>query len=35
VTNAATAVPHRSGNVAIVGHTPQPSGEILDLGFLL
>jgi serine/threonine protein phosphatase 1 len=28
------ARPHCSGKVAIVGHTPQPSGEILDLGFL-
>jgi serine/threonine protein phosphatase 1 len=26
--------PHRSGKVAVVGHTPQKSGEILDLGFL-
>lgn len=25
---------HRSGKVAIVGHTPQKNGEILDLGFL-
>jgi serine/threonine protein phosphatase 1 len=25
---------HYSGKVAIVGHTPQRSGEILDLGFL-
>ena len=35
VTDAATAVPHCSGKVAVVGHTPQPSGEILDLGFLV
>jgi serine/threonine protein phosphatase 1 len=35
VTDATTAVPHRSGKVAVVGHTPQQSGEILDLGFLL
>lgn len=35
VTNAATAQPHESGKVVIVGHTPQPSGEILDLGFLV
>jgi serine/threonine protein phosphatase 1 len=35
VTDAATAVPHHSGKVAVVGHTPQPSGEILDLGFLV
>jgi len=26
--------PHCSGKLAIVGHTPQPSGEILDLGYL-
>jgi serine/threonine protein phosphatase 1 len=26
--------PHCSGKVAIVGHTPQKSGDILDLGFL-
>jgi serine/threonine protein phosphatase 1 len=24
---------HMSGNVVIAGHTPQPNGEILDLGF--
>jgi serine/threonine protein phosphatase 1 len=35
VTDAATAVAHCSGKVAVVGHTPQPSGEILDLGFLI
>jgi serine/threonine protein phosphatase 1 len=35
VTDAATAVPHRSGKVAVVGHTPQQSGEVLDLGFLV
>jgi serine/threonine protein phosphatase 1 len=35
VTDAATAVPHRSGRVAVVGHTPQQSGEVLDLGFLV
>jgi serine/threonine protein phosphatase 1 len=28
------ARPHYSGKVAIVGHTSQPGGEILDLGFL-
>jgi len=27
-------VPHCSGKVAIVGHTPQKTGEILDLGVL-
>ncbi len=26
--------PHRSGKVAIVGHTAQRSGEILDVGYL-
>jgi serine/threonine protein phosphatase 1 len=26
--------PHCSGKVAIVGHTPQKSGDILDLGFI-
>jgi serine/threonine protein phosphatase 1 len=26
--------PHRSGKVAVVGHTSQKSGEILDLGYL-
>jgi serine/threonine protein phosphatase 1 len=30
----ATWKPHCSGKVAIVGHTPQRNGEILDLGFL-
>jgi serine/threonine protein phosphatase 1 len=35
VTDAATAVPHQSGKVAVVGHTPQRSGEVLDLGFLV
>jgi serine/threonine protein phosphatase 1 len=34
-TDAATARPHVSGKVAVVGHTPQWSGEVLDLGFLL
>lgn len=34
-TDPATAVPHTSGKVAVVGHTPQAAGEILDLGFLL
>jgi serine/threonine protein phosphatase 1 len=27
--------PHGSGKVAVVGHTPQKSGEILDLGHLV
>jgi serine/threonine protein phosphatase 1 len=26
--------PHQSGKTAIVGHTPQPDGDILDLGFV-
>lgn len=26
--------PHASGKTVIVGHTPQPSGKILDLGYL-
>ncbi|MGH7174040.1 MAG: metallophosphoesterase family protein [Gemmataceae bacterium] len=35
VTDARTAIRHHSGKVAIVGHTPQLSGEVLDLGFLV
>jgi serine/threonine protein phosphatase 1 len=35
VTDAATATPHSSGKVAVVGHTPQRTGEVLDLGFLV
>jgi serine/threonine protein phosphatase 1 len=35
VTDAATAIPHHSGKTAVVGHTPQLSGEVLDLGFLV
>ena len=27
--------PHFSGKRVVVGHTPQVSGEILDLGFLI
>lgn len=27
-------LPHCSGKIAIVGHTPQMSGEILDLGYV-
>jgi serine/threonine protein phosphatase 1 len=27
--------PHCSGKIAVVGHTPQVSGEILDLGHLV
>lgn len=26
---------HRSGKTAIVGHTPQPDGSVMDLGYLL
>jgi serine/threonine protein phosphatase 1 len=26
---------HRSGKIAVLGHTPQENGEILDLGHLL
>jgi serine/threonine protein phosphatase 1 len=35
VTDAAMAVAHHSRKVAVVGHTPQHSGEVLDLGFLV
>src|SRR5439155_12753404 len=35
VTDARTASPHYSGKVAVVGHTPQLNGEVLDLGFLV
>ena len=35
VTDRASAAPHQSGKVTIVGHTSQASGELLDLGFLL
>lgn len=35
VTDGRTARPHQSGKVAVVGHTPQFSGEVLDLGFLV
>jgi serine/threonine protein phosphatase 1 len=35
VTDARTATPHCCGKVAVVGHTPQRSGEVLDLGFLV
>jgi serine/threonine protein phosphatase 1 len=35
VTDACTAARHCSGKVAVVGHTPQRSGEVLDLGFLV
>lgn len=27
--------PHCSGKTVVVGHTPQPGGKVLDLGFLL
>lgn len=35
VTDSSTAVPHCSGKIAVVGHTPQASGEVLDLEFLV
>jgi serine/threonine protein phosphatase 1 len=35
VTDARSAVSHLSGKVAIVGHTAQQSGDVLDLGFLV
>lgn len=35
VTDARAARPHVSGKVAVVGHTPQRSGDVLDLGFLI
>jgi serine/threonine protein phosphatase 1 len=35
VTDASVARRHCSGKVAVVGHTPQLSGEVLDLGFLV
>ena len=35
VTDGTSASAHDSGKVAVVGHTPQSSGEILDLGFLV
>jgi serine/threonine protein phosphatase 1 len=35
VTDARTARGHGSGKVAVVGHTPQRTGEMLDLGFLV
>ena len=34
ITDPQTTRPHYSGRVAVVGHTTQRSGEILDLGFL-
>jgi calcineurin-like phosphoesterase family protein len=35
VTDVRTAERHCSGKVTVVGHTPQRSGEVLDLGFLV
>jgi serine/threonine protein phosphatase 1 len=35
VTDAQRAVPHCPGKVAVVGHTAQLAGEVLDLGFLV
>jgi serine/threonine protein phosphatase 1 len=34
-TDAGTVRPHCSGKTAIVGHTPQISGQVLDLKFLV
>ena len=34
MTHPDTARPHVSGKTAVVGHTPQRGGEVLDLGFL-
>jgi serine/threonine protein phosphatase 1 len=34
-TDRRSARPHVSGKTAIVGHTPQRSGRVLDLGFLV
>lgn len=34
-TDANSAAPHCSGKIAVVGHTPQRSGNVLDLGFLI
>ncbi len=35
VTDTRTAKPHNSGKTVVVGHTPQLSGDILDLDFLV
>lgn len=35
VTDASNVSRHASGKVIVVGHTPQISGEVLDLGFLV
>jgi len=35
VTDPKTVVPHCSGKIVVVGHTPQLSGEVRDLGFLI
>ena len=35
VTDAAVAVPRPTGKVVVVGHTPQHSGKVLDLGYLI
>jgi serine/threonine protein phosphatase 1 len=35
VTDPKSAAPHESGKVTVVGHTPQGSGEVLDLGHLV
>jgi serine/threonine protein phosphatase 1 len=33
--NPARTWPHYSGKTVVVGHTPQASGEVLDLGFVV
>ena len=35
ITDPNSATPHHSGKVAVVGHTPQHTGEVLNLGFLV
>lgn len=35
VTDETVTLPHRSGKVAVVGHTPQHSGLVLNLGYLI
>ena len=33
--NATTPPPHLNGKIAVVGHTPQPDGDVVDLGHIL
>ena len=35
VTDPQVAVPHCSGKTVVVGHSPQLSGDVLDLGFVV